>query len=278
MTSGTQAAQRAASGPWPERLARFGLAARGVLYIVLGILAVQIAFGDRGEQANQRGALNEVAGQPFGSVLIWLIVVGLFGYALWRLLTALLGTRSDPSATEGKDRIKALAEGIGYGSVAVVALRVALTANSGSSSSGGGNGGGAQKNTATVLSWPGGQLLVGAAGLLVIGVGIYFIWEGWRAKFTDELKLYEVGPTARKAVVQLGRVGRIARGIAFALIGGFLVEAAVTYDPDKAKGLDGALKSLVDKPYGVVLLVFVGLGLMAFGCYGVAESKLRRVG
>ena len=276
MTSGTQAAQRAASGPWPERLARMGLAARGVLYLVLGVLAVQIAFGDRGEEASQSGALNEVADQPFGSVLIWLIVVGLFGYALWRLVTALLGARSDPSATEGKDRVKALAEGIGYGSVAVVALRIALSDGSSGGSSGG--GGGAEENTATVLSWPGGQLLVGAAGLLVIGVGIYFIWEGWRTKFTDELKLHEVGPTARKVVVQLGRTGRIARGIAFVLIGGFLVAAAVTYDADKAKGLDGALKSLVDEPYGVVLLVLVGLGLVAYGCYGLAESKLRRVG
>ena len=273
MTSGTQAVRRTASGEWPERLARFGLAARGVLYIILGVLAVQIAFGDRSEQANQRGALTEVTDQPFGSVLIWLIVVGLFGYSLWRLLTAMLGARSDPSVTDGKDRVKALAEGIGYGSVAVVALRVALS--DGSSS---GGGGGAQKNTATMLSWPGGQLLVGAIGLLVIGVGVYFVWEGWRTKFTDELKLYEVGPTARKVVVQLGRVGRIARGIAFALIGGFLVSAAVSYDPDKAKGLDGALKSLVDKPYGVVLLILVGAGLVAYGCYGLAESKLRRVG
>jgi hypothetical protein len=275
VTSGTQAAQRAASGPWPERLARLGLAARGVLYVILGVLAVQIAFGDSGEQASQSGALQEVADQPFGSVLLWLIVVGLVGYALWRLLTALLGARSDPTATEGKDRVKALAEGVGYGSVAVVALRIAL---SDGSSGGGGGGGGAQENTATALSWPGGQLLVGAVGLLVIGVGIYFIWEGWRAKFTDELKLHEVGPTASKVVVQLGRIGRIARGIAFVLIGGFIVAAAVTYDPDKAKGLDGALKSLVDEPYGVVLLVLVGLGLIAYGCYGLAESKLRRVG
>jgi len=255
-------------------LARFGLAARGVLYIVLGVLAIQIAFGDRGEQANQRGALQEVADQPFGSVLIWLIAVGMVGYSLWRLLTALLGARSDPSATEGKDRLKALAEGIGYGSIAALALRIALS----DGSSSGGGGGGAQKNTATVLSWPGGQLLVGAAGLLVIGVGVYFVWEGWRSKFTDELKLYEVGPTARKVVVQLGRFGRIARGIAFALIGGFLVAAAVTYDPDKAKGLDGALKSLAGEPYGVALLILVGIGLVAFGCYGLAESKLRRVG
>jgi hypothetical protein len=114
--------------------------------------------------------------------------------------------------------------------------------------------------------------------VLIIGVGVYFIWEGLRTKFTDELKLYEVGPTARKVVVQLGRVGRIARGIAFALIGGFLVSAAVSYDPDKAKGLDGALKSLVDEPYGVLLLILVGAGLVAYGCYGLAESKLRRVG
>ena len=271
VTSGTQALHRATAGPWPERLARLGLAARGVLYLVIGVLALQVAFGRRDEEASQTGALQEVASQPFGRVLIWVVAVGLVGYALWRLLTALLGTRADPTATGMKERVKALAEGIGYGSVAVLAIRIAL--GSGSRSSGGGS-----KQAATVLSWTGGQFLVGAAGVAIAGIGVYFIVEGWRADFTKELNLGRVGPTARKVVIQLGRVGRIARGAAFVLIGVLVVVAAVTYDPSKAQGLDGALRTLAQQPYGTWLLVLVALGLIAYGVYGLAESRLRRVG
>ncbi|HEX6754859.1 MAG TPA: DUF1206 domain-containing protein [Mycobacteriales bacterium] len=272
MTTGTQAVRQAAASPWPERLARLGLAARGVLYIVIGILAVRIAFGQGGARANQSGALREVAAQPFGRALVWVIAVGLVGYALWRLLTALLGRSADPAATGAKERVKALAEGIGYGSVAVLALKVAL-----GSSSSGSSGSGSQK-AATVLSWTGGQFLVGAVGVLIAGVGLYLAVEGWRADFTKELNLFRVGPTARRIVIQLGRFGRIARGAAFVLIGILVVVAAVTYDPSKAQGLDGALRTLAQQPFGSWLLAAVAVGFVAFGCYGLAESRLRRIG
>ena len=271
MTAGTRAVRKAATGSWPERLARLGLAARGVLYIVIGILAVRIAFGRGQDKASQSGALQEVAEQPFGRVLVWIIAAGLVGYALWRLLTALLGARADPVATDAKQRVKALAEGIGYGAVAVIALKVALGAGSGS-------GSGGSKQTATVLSWTGGQWLVGAVGLAVIGVGVYMVVEGWRADFTKELNLGRVGPGARTMIVQLGRAGRIARGAAFVVIGVLVVVAAVTYDASKAQGLDGALRSLAQQPFGTWLLALVALGLIAYGCYGVAESRLRRMG
>jgi hypothetical protein len=272
VTAGTQAVRRATNSPWPERVTRLGLAARGVLYVVLGILALQIAFGDTGEQANQKGALQELAGQPFGKVIIWVIAVGLVAYALWRLLSAAFGVRFDPAATDAKGRVKALGEGIGYGAVAVLAIRIATSGSSSSSN------GGSQENAATALSWPGGQFLVGAVGVVIVGVGLYFIRDGWKADFTKELSLGKVGPTARKVVVQLGRFGRVARGVVFAVIGGFVVAAAATYDPDKAKGVDGALKELADTPAGPWLLAVVALGFVAFGAYGIAEARLRRVG
>jgi hypothetical protein len=270
VTTGTQAVRQAAASPWPERLARLGLAARGVLYIVIGILAVRIAIGHSRERANQSGALKEVAAQPGGKVLVWVIAIGLVGYALWRLLTALLGSAADPAATGAKERVKALAEGIGYGSVAVLALKVA-TGSSSSSGSG-------SKKAATVLSWTGGQFLVGALGALIAGVGLYLVVEGWRADFTKELNLFRVGPTARRIVIQLGRFGRIARGAAFVLIGILVVVAAVTYDPSKAQGLDGALRTLAQQPFGTWLLAVIAVGFVAFGCYGLAESRLRRIG
>jgi hypothetical protein len=242
-----------------------------VLYIVIGILAVRIAFGQGRERANQNGALKEVAAQPFGKVLVWVIAIGLVGYALWRLLTALLGSAADPAATSAKERVRALAEGVGYGAVAVLALKVAIGASSASSGSG-------SKRAAAVLSWTGGQFLVGAVGVLIAGVGAYLVLEGWRADFTKELNLFRTGPAARKLVIQLGRFGRIARGAAFMLVGILIVVAAVTYDPNKAQGLDGALRTLAQQPFGTWLLALVALGFVAFGCYGLAESRLRRMG
>lgn len=272
MTTGTQAVRKATNSPWPERLARLGLASRGVLYFVIGVLALQVAFGDTGEQASQKGALQQLADEPFGAVVIWVLAVGLIGYALWRLLTAAFGTRFDPTATDAKGRIKALGEGIGYGAVAALAVRIAT----GSSSSSSGNG--SQDRAATALSWTGGQFLVGAVGAIIAGLGLYFIVDGWKADFTKELDLGKVGPTARKVVIELGRFGRIARGVVFVLLGGLVVAAAVTYDPNKAKGLDGALKTLADQPYGTWLLALVALGFLAYGIYGVAEARLRRIG
>jgi hypothetical protein len=268
-STGTRHVTRAANNKWAERLTRVGLGARGVLYIVIAVLAFRVAFGHFEDQASQNGALQEISSKPGGQVLVWIIAVGLIAYSLWRLLSAAFGGRVDPIATDAKQRIKALAEGIGYGSIAVVAVKVA--AGSGSSS-----GGGRQK-TAMVLGWPGGQFLVGLVGVVALGIGAFFVYDGVKAEFTKELKLAGLSPTARKAVVWLGRAGRIAQGAVFGIIGVLIIVAAVQYDPGKAKGLDGALKTLVGEPFGRVLLCLVALGLLAYGLYGLAESKLRKV-
>jgi len=270
-TTGGQAVRRAADNPWAERFARLGLAARGVLYIVIGILAFRVAFGHFEEQASQNGALQELSAQPGGLVLVWIVAIGLIGYSLWRLLSAALGPVADPVATDAKQRVKALAEGIGYGAVAIIAVKVATGSASSSS------GGSGQKQTATVLSWPGGQFLVGLAALVIIGVGLFFVYDGWTADFTKELKLGELSPTARKAVIALGRFGRVAQGVVFGIIGVLVMVAAVQFDPDKAKGLDGALKALAAEPYGRWVLAIIALGFLAYGVYGLAEAKLRRV-
>jgi hypothetical protein len=241
-----------------------------VLYIVIGILAFRVALGHSEDQASQNGALQEIASKPGGQVLVWIIAVGLIGYALWRLLSAALGPVADPVATDAKQRIKALAEGIGYGAIAVIAVKVAV--GSASKSSGGG-----QQKTAMVLGWPGGQFLVGLVGLIIIGVGAFFLYDGWKADFSKELKLGGMSPGARKGVITLGRVGRIAQGVVFVIIGVLVVIAAVQYDPDKAQGLDGALKTLVSQPFGPWLLGIVAVGFIAYGLYGLAEAKLRRV-
>jgi hypothetical protein len=269
-SSASQRVTRAANNKWAERLTRLGLGARGVIYIVIAILAFRVAFGHSEDQASQNGALQEIAAKPGGQVLVWIIAVGLVAYAIWRLLSAAFGARVDPIATDAKQRIKAAAEGVGYGSVSVVAIKVAL--GSGSSS-----GGGGQQKTAMVLGWPGGQFLVGLVGVIALGVGAFFVYDGVKADFTKELRLGGMSPTARKAVITLGRVGRIAQGVVFGIIGVLIIVAAVQYDPDKARGLDGALKTLAGQPYGPWLLGLVALGLLAYGLYGLAEAKLRKV-
>jgi Domain of Unknown Function (DUF1206) len=272
-TGGTaaRAARRASSGNWPERLARLGLAARGVLYLVIAVLTLQVAFSGRDEQTDQEGALQAVVSQPFGRFIVWVLAIGLIGYVLWRLAAAAFGPRADPAADDAKGRGKALIECVLYGLVALTALRIAM----GSGSGGGGEG--SQTLTAQVLAWPAGQLIVGAAGMAIIAGGAYLAWEGWQTDFTDELQLGRLSPGARKAVIELGRVGRIARGFVFMLIGLFVVLAAVNYDPSQVRGLDGALASLAAQPYGRWLLVLVALGLAAYGAYCLVESRLRRI-
>lgn len=262
--------RRTANNRWAERLTRLGLGARGVLYIVIAILALRVAFGHFEDNASQNGALQEIASKPGGRILVWVIAAGLIGYALWRLATAAFGAGVDPVATDAKQRVKALAEGIGYGVIAALAVKIA--AGSGSSSSGGG-----QKQTAMVLGWPGGQWLLGLVGVIAIGVGAFFAYDGIKADFTKELTLGGQSHSTRKTVVTLGRVGRVAHGVVFGIIGVLIIVAAVQYDPDQAKGVDGALKSLAGQPYGRVLLSLVALGLLAYGLYGLAEAKFRKV-
>ena len=270
MAAGTRTARKIATNPWSERLARFGLAAQGVLSIVIGILALRIAFGHR-EKANENGALKQIVSTPGGAVLIWIVAIGLLAYGLWRAAAAVLGRPADPLVTDGKERVKAAAEAIGSGGVCAAAFQIAI---SGASSAGSGSN---SQQAGTVLSWPAGQFLVGLVGVVAVVVGIAVAYEGWQADFTKELTLGRLSAAARKGVVTLGRVGRIARGAALVVIGVLVVVAAVRYDPQKADGLDGALKSLVAQPFGKWLLTLIALGFIAYGLYGLAEAKLRRM-
>jgi hypothetical protein len=270
VSAGTQVARKVANSAWSERLARFGLAAQGVLSIVIGILALRIAFGHR-EKANENGALKQIVSTPGGALLIWIVAIGLLAYALWRAAAAILGRPADPLVTDGTERIKAAAEAIGSGGVCAAALQIAI-----GGASSGGNGSNSQQ-AGTVLSWPAGQFLVGLVGVVAVAVGGWVAYGGWKADFTKELDLGSVPRTAGRTAVMLGRVGRIARGVALVIIGILVVIAAVQYDPQKADGLDGALKSLTAQPFGTWVLTLIALGFIAYGLYGLAEAKLRRM-
>jgi Domain of Unknown Function (DUF1206) len=265
-------ARRAVRRDWLEPAARAGLLAKAALYGIIGALALAVALGAGGETTDQKGALATLADEPAGGVLIGLLAAGLLGYGVWRLVQAIFDTGGEGDDATG------VVKRIGYGASAAIHLAlfgfaISLLAGSGGSSSGSGSGSGQeQETTAGVLGWPGGRAIVIIAALIIIGVGAYNAYRGITKHFMEDLA---VGGDARRVVEPLGVVGHVARGVVFALIGVFLMKAAVEYDPSEAVGLDGALARLADQPYGQALLGLTAVGLLAYAAYCVADARYR---
>lgn len=253
-----------------EALARAGFLARGVVYAIIGVLAIKLVFGAGGKTTDQRGALKTVADQPFGKVLLILLAIGLAGYALWRFVHAALGHGPERNDS-GLDRVTALCSGIVYAGLCALAVVILL------GSGGGGSSTSPDKATAGVLGWSGGTWLVGLAGLVMIGVGAY---QGYRAvthDFLRDSKSEEMAPATRTSIKWIGTFGLLARMVVFVLIGVFLIEAAVQYDPSEAVGIDGALAKLANSPQGPLLLGVVAAGLIAFATYSFSDARYRRI-
>jgi hypothetical protein len=253
-----------------EWLARSGFVARGLIYGIIGILAIKLAVGAGGKTTNQQGALKTIAHQPFGKVLLILVAIGLGGYALWRLLRALLG--HGPEDSDSKfERVAALGSGIVYAGLCAVAIGILL----GSGSSGG--SGNTQKTTAGVLGWPAGTWLVGIAGAVLIGIGLYQGYRGLTQDFLKDSKTEEMSPGVKNWIEWIGSFGHLARMVVFGLVGFFLIKAAIDYNPSKAVGLDGSLAKLAHASYGPFLLGLVATGLIAFGVYSLSDARYRRI-
>ncbi|HZP74128.1 MAG TPA: DUF1206 domain-containing protein [Gaiellaceae bacterium] len=254
-----------------EWLARSGFVARGLIYGIIGILAIKLAFGAGGKTTNQQGALKTLAHQPFGKVLLILVAIGLAGYALWRFVHAAIG--HGPEASDGTfDRVAAFGSGCVYAGLCAIAIEILI--GSGSSSSGSGN---APKETAGVLGWPGGPWLVGVAGVLLIGIGLYQGYRGISQDFLKDSKTEEMSHRVRTWIEWIGSFGHLARLVVFSLVGIFLIKAAIEYDPNKAVGLDGALAKIAHASYGQVLLGIVAAGLISFGVYSLSDARFRRI-
>jgi hypothetical protein len=251
-----------------EWLSRSGFVARGLIYAIIGVLALKLALGHGGKLTNQQGALHTVVEQPFGKVLLTLVAVGLGGYALWRLVRAALGRGPEGSDT-GLDRVAALASGLVYLGMCIVAVRILVGSPKASASP--------DKTTAGVLGWPAGTWIVGAAGLVLIGVGLYQGYRGLTKDFLADSKTEEMGPLIRTWIGWIGLVGHLARMVVFTLAGAVLVKAAVEYDPQAAVGIDGALAKLLQQPYGPLLLGLVAAGLIAFAIYSLSDARFRRI-
>jgi hypothetical protein len=259
---------RAATAPAMGWLARAGLVARGVVYAVIGVLALKLALGDGGKATSQQGALKTIGQGSFGTFLLVLLAIGLAGYALWRLVRAAVGHGAE-QADEPSDRVAAAASGVAYVILCVTAIKIVSGARAGS--------GGARHATGGVLGWSGGTVLVAIAGIVLIGVGGYQLYKGIARKFCEDAKTGEMSDTVRRAYTALGVAGHCARGIVFALIGYGLIKAALDYDSKKAIGLDGALRKLAHASYGPLLLGIVALGLVMFAAYSIADARYRKV-
>ncbi|CAM5324272.1 MULTISPECIES: DUF1206 domain-containing protein [unclassified Streptomyces] len=269
--SGRGRARRAANGSTAEGAARAGLTARGVIYLLVGVLALQIAFGTGNREADRGGALAELADKPFGAVLLWALGAGLVGMALWRLSEALFGATGKDGHT-AKKRLPAAARCVFYAFVAYSVLAFAA-------GSGGGGSSDRQSRdvTAKVMEMPAGQWIVGLAGAGIVVAGVVIAVQALRRSYHKKLKLGELSPRTRRLVDVTGVGGGAARGIVFAVAGGFAVRAAVDYEPDRAKGLDDTLRSFAETPLGPWLLVLVAAGLVLFGVFSFALARWRRV-
>jgi len=250
-----------------QALARAGYVASGVLHLLLGWLAVRLALGSTGGSADQQGALRELASAPGGAVLLWLTAAGFAGLALWQLTEAVAGVPGTDTAEQAGARAKAGAKAVLYGALAGTAVRVATGSSAGGSEEG---------LTADLMHAPAGRWLVAAVGAVIVGVGVFHVVKGWRTSFRHDLRPAG-GGAVRRAVVRLGQVGYVAKGVALGVLGGLFVAAAVTADPEKAGGLDDALRTIREQPAGVVLLVATGLGLAAYGVYSFARARYARL-
>jgi hypothetical protein len=268
-----EALERAATSTWLERLARAGLVARGLLYVVVAALAVQVARGHSEARADKQGALQTVVRQPLGRVLVLLLAVGFLGYALWRFVEAAVGPadEDDPRKAMFK-RVGYAARGALYTFFAGSAIKLFIWSNDAA----------VDQNaevdwTARILNWPGGTWLVQAAGLVIVGAGLYIGWRGLSGKFRKRLKSLEMGTAERRWARGVGTVGMVARMLVTLVIGVLLITAARLHDPGQAVGIDGALKRLAARSFGPPLLAAVAFGLAAYGVYSFVEARYRRV-
>jgi hypothetical protein len=260
----TGAARRAARSPALQVATRVGLACRGVLYALIGVVAVQIGLGDGSQEADKAGAISTVAGLPFGAVLLWIMTVGFAALALWQASEAVFG------GGKAIERVEAVARVAVYVLVVATLLSV-LTSGKASSDD--------KKSrdlTGMLLGLPGGPLIVGAIGLGLVALGVYWVRQGVTKDFRKELDRGRMSPRARTVMDRLGVGGYAARGAVAALAGILVGQAAITFDPDRAGGIDATLRQFADTPAGPWLLVVVALGLLLFAAYCFGESRWRR--
>lgn len=261
-------AKKAAYSPLMETLTRLGYASRGLIYVMMGILALDVALGKSSSPANPQNAIEAIGRQPAGLVLLWLVLIGLVSYALWGVIRAVL----DP--LQKGDDLKGLIVRAGF-LISAASYAFLILPTYGYISGAGKPGQGAastQKLMASIMSTPLGHWLIVLAGAAVIAVGIYHIYSGFNASFDKQFSTYAMTAQEVRVAIQLGRFGTAARGVVFALVGYLLFQAGMQSNSSQPVSFDAALASLLHQPYGVYLLAVVAIGLVAFGIYSMLTA------
>ncbi|HYI22300.1 MAG TPA: DUF1206 domain-containing protein [Candidatus Limnocylindrales bacterium] len=263
-------AEQAGDSATLEILARAGLVAYGVVHLLIGWLAVQIAWSaSDSKSADTSGALKTVADQPFGKLLLWLVAVGLVALALWQASEAIWGYRNRQAAKRARKQLSSGLLAIIYAALGISAATFALGSGSSSSQT-------QKQATSGVLAWPAGEVIVVVTGLIIIAVGAANVVKGVKKSFAEEIDTSSMSPVARKSVARLGQIGYIAKGVALCLVGGLLSYATLTLDRQK-QGLDGAMQTILAQPFGRFLLTAAALGFGAFGVFAILQSRYRRM-
>jgi hypothetical protein len=264
-------AQRGEKTDTAQVLGRVGMACYGLVHLVLAYLALQVAFGS-GEQADQKGALQEIGSTAFGQVLLWVLALGLVAFGLWQFMMAAVGYTWVSGGKRTRKRIGAGARGVVVIALGFSAFKIATGSGSGGSSSQT-----QQEFTAKLLQLPFGPALVVIAAAAVLGVAIAAVVKGVKKKFLEDLDMSDLPGKTKRWVGWLGTAGYVAKGVVFAIVAILLAIAGFNADPGKAGGLDAALKTLAAQPFGTALLTVVALGLAAFGayCFGAAWAHKR---
>lgn len=260
--------RRAEQSDWLDTAARLGLVAYGLVYLLIGWLAVQLALGDGGQEASPSGALHELSQQPFGRVLVWAVALGMLLLVVWRLLEAAFGHREDQGSTRLRKRLASLGKACVYAALGVTAVRVAVGSEGSQGSSQSSRGA-----TAKLMDLPGGQWIVVAVGLGVIGYGVSVAWSGWQEKFAENLQTEGKLGNSGAAYLLLGQVGHMAKGFVFAAVGVLICYAGFTHQPEESGGLDQALQKVLEQPFGPYLLTAVGVGLACYGLFALAWAR-----
>jgi len=263
-------ASRAADSKPLEYVARGGFIGYGIIHLLFAWILFQVAFRGSRQESDQSGALKTLAGNDLGKVLLAVIGVGMIGLAIWQAFEAAIGESGPRTKTAIAERVISGVRAVLYLWLAFYAFKILNGANASMAQN-------QQSKSATIMAHSGGRWLIGLVGLVVLGVGIGIFVYGWKKKFLEHLNTQQMAPSVRKSTTRLGMAGYLAKGVAYAIAGVLVVTAAVTFDPNKARGLDAALKTLAGHPWGVWLLALIGLGIAAFGIYCFAQARYRKV-
>jgi hypothetical protein len=242
---------------------RFGMVVYGVVHLIVAWLAVQLALGQGGKQASQKGAMQTLAKEPAGTLLLWLVAVGMFALVVWRLIEMVVGHQEYDGGKRWRKRATSGFKAIVYGYLGVTALRFAVGASSGKSTN----------YTAKLMDQTYGRWIVGGIGAAIVLYGVSYARRGWTEKFMENLDARGTLGDAGTAYRWIGKVGYIAKGVAFCVVGGLFVTAAYTHEAKKSGGLDDALHKVLQQPFGPFLLVLIAAGIACYGLFCFARAR-----